>query len=197
MSEPRVAVAAVTGRFQPFHVDHLALVRHALERFDRLCVAITNPDQRSQRAEPSSSHRHLETSNPFTYRERSRAITAALRRAEVPAERFDVVPFPLDAPSVLASYVPPDAIQVVRIFSEWERDKSDTLEGYGYTVLRLQGSIEDRVSASDIRSAIAEGRPWQHLVPPGIAEVLLEGGEAALRARCAGQVSGDRSDVAR
>ena len=197
MVEPQVAVAAVTGRFQPFHVDHLSLVQHALGRAERISVAITNPDQRSLKAEPSSSHRHLDASNPFTYRERARAITAALLRDGVPAECFDVVPFPLDVPAVLASYVHPDALQVVRIFSAWERDKSDALEQYGYSVLRLQGSMESRVSASDIRRAIAEGQPWEHLVPPGVAEVLLEAGEDALRARCAGKLSGDGGDVAR
>lgn len=185
-------LAAVTGRFQPFHVDHLSLVLHALEVADRVSVAITNPDHRSRRAEPSSPHRHLESANPFTYVERLRMITAALRHAGVPADRFEIVPFPLDDPTTWSSYVPVHALQVVRISSSWERDKADGLERHGHPVLRLQLSSQERVSASDIRAAIAGDQPWAHLVPQGVTEVLLRDGEAALRARCGRLVDSTR-----
>lgn len=192
MSVRQAELAAVTGRFQPFHVDHLSLMLHALEVADQVSVAITNPDHRSRRAEPSSPHRHLESANPFTYVERLRMITAALLRAGVPFKRFDLVPFPLDEPRTWSSYVPIHALQVVRIFSPWERDKADALERHGFPVLRLRGSIEERVSASDIRAAIAMDRPWAHLVPQGVGEVLLRAGKDALRARCGDLIDGRR-----
>lgn len=180
----RVPVAAVTGRFQPFHDDHLDLVLHGLGQADRVVVAITNPDRRSQVRQGSSAHRHLDSANPFTYLERVRVVTAALLAAQVPAHRFDVVPFPLDVPCVWASYVAPGTVQVVRVFTAWEADKADALEQHGYPVLRLTGSTEDRISASDVRSAMRAGLPWEHLVPDGAREALLALGRDQLRRRC-------------
>jgi cytidyltransferase-like protein len=180
----REPVAVVTGRFQPFHNDHLNLVLLALDRADRVLVAITNPDRRSQLAQDSSAHRHLDSANPFTYVERLRIVTAALLAAGVPTARFDVVPFPLDAPCAWSSYADADALQVVRIFTAWEADKADSLERNGYRVLRLTGSLSGRMSASEIRRCIAEGLPWEHLVPDGARAALLALGLDELRRRC-------------
>jgi len=183
-------VAVVTGRFQPFHNDHLSLVLLALDRADRVIVGITNPDRRSQVEHDSSAHRHLDSANPFTYIERLRVVTSALLAAGVPADRFDVVPFPLDAPCAWASYADDDALQVVRIFTAWEADKADALERNGYRVLRLTGSPADRLSASDIRRRMAEDLPWEHLVPDGARTVLLGLGRHELRRRCGDLVAG-------
>jgi len=174
----------VTGRFQPFHNDHLTLVLLALDRADRVVMAITNPDRRSQLEQDSSAHRHLDSANPFTYVERLRAVTAALLAAGVLPDRFDVVPFPLDAPCAWSSYADEGAVQVVRIFTAWEADKADALERHGYRVLRLAGSLSDRISASDIRRLMTEGRPWEHLVPDGAREALLGLGRDELGRRC-------------
>jgi len=186
----REPVAAVTGRFQPFHNDHLALVLLALDRANRIVVGITNPDRRSQLEQDSSAHRHLDSANPFTYIERLRVVTAALLAGGVPADRFDVVPFPLDAPCAWSSYADDDALQVVRIFTAWEADKADALERSGYRILRLTGSLSDRISASDIRRCMAEGLPWEHLVPDGAREALLGLGRDELRRRCGDLVAG-------
>ncbi len=186
----RVPAAVVTGRFQPFHNDHLTLVLLALDRADRVVVAITNPDRRSQLAQDSSAHRHLDSANPFTYVERLRMVTAALLTAGVPAARFDVVPFPLDAPCAWSSYADTNALQVVRIFTTWEADKADALERNGYRVLRLTGPLSGRISASDIRSCMAEGLPWKHLVPEGARAALLALGRDELRRRCGDIVAG-------
>ncbi len=186
----REPVTMVTGRFQPFHNDHLTLVLLALDRSDRVVVGITNPDRRSQLAQASSAHRHLDSANPFTYVERLRVVTAALLAAGVPADRFDVVPFPLDARCAWSSYADADALQVVRIFTSWEADKADALERNGYRLLRLTGSLSERISASDIRSCMAQGLPWEHLVPDGARAVLLALGHVELRRRCSCLVPG-------
>ena len=180
-----ISCIAVTGRFQPFHLDHLELVTYALDRAERLLVGVTNPDARSLAPAAASSHRHLRSSNPFTYLERLRMIRAALNAAGVASTRYEIVPFPLDDPGVWRAYVPKGTMQLVRAFSAWERQKAAHLEAAGYPVILLQGDVEGRVSASDIRRAIARGEPWAHWVPAGVLEVLLAFGEETLRRRCA------------
>jgi nicotinamide mononucleotide adenylyltransferase len=184
---------AVTGRFQPFHIDHLWLVRHALERATRVVVGVTNPDARSLVEVASSTHRHLHEANPLGFLARKRMIEASLEHAGVARGRYDVVPFPLEAPGTWSSYIPLDVTQLIRVFSEWESAKAGALAAGGYPVVTLAGDHSSRVAATDVRAAIREGRPWQQLVPDGgrqVLEELLVTGAGSLRAP---SVSGARA----
>lgn len=168
----RYSLLAITGRFQPFHCDHLHLVRHGLGRAKRVVIGITNPDSRSLAPLPESPHRHLEGANPFSYLERLQMIQAALDVAGVSRERYDVVPFPLDLPAVWAAYVPFSATQLVRVYSDWEREKTRRLRAGGYAVWVLEGDPASRISGSDIRAAMASGRSWSQWVPPGARDYV-------------------------
>ena len=119
----RTPPLAVTGRFQPFHLDHLDLVLTAASDCEQVIVGITNPDTRSLVADKASAHRHRKDANPFSYFERHAMITAALTAAGLLRTQFVIVPFPLDAPESWASYVPMHAIQLVRTFAKWENRK--------------------------------------------------------------------------
>lgn len=180
-------LVAVTGRFQPFHTDHLGLLLHALSIGDRLIVCITNPDDRSLQKVTSSAHRHLRSSNPFSYFERLQMIDTALRAAGVAADRYAIVPFPLEEPAEWFVYVPAGTSQIVRTYSDWERDKAGRLEAAGYPVILLEGNPQRRVSATAIRAAMSVTEPWSQWVPSGTREFLEEIGEAELQRRCSVQ----------
>jgi len=175
------SLAAVTGRFQPFHVAHLELVQIALASFDRVVIGITNPDPQSRREHPDSGHRHLAAANPFTYYQRYRMIGAAIDRAGV-QQRVDIVAFPLETPEVWEHYIPLTAVQFVRVYTPWEVAKVDRLRAGGYRVEEVAHEIAQPLRSTDIRKAlgIAIGAPtantddmqWRELVPPGVAEVL-------------------------
>ncbi len=172
---------AVTGRFQPFHLDHLELVTYGLGVARRLVIGITNPDARSLAPIATSPHRHRASANPLSYLERLRLVVAALDSEQVPRARYDVVPFPLEDPAVWSAYVPRTATQMVRVFSDWERDKAERLRAGGYRVLVLDGERRTRISASAIRAAMATGEAWQHWVPAGARELLsaIQSGHSA------------------
>jgi len=162
----------VTGRFQPFHVDHLELVRHALGLAAQVLIGITNPDPAARVAHAASAHRHLADANPFSYAQRARLVEAALRADGVAAGRFRIVPFPLEEPSHWPALLPPGSPQLVRVFSDWEREKARRFAAAGYPPLLLQGDPATRVSATDIRRRLATGEPWQQQVPTGARELL-------------------------
>lgn len=165
---------AVTGRFQPFHVDHLALVRHALGLAARVLIGITNPDGAARAAHPTSAHRHLADANPYSYAQREQLIDAALRADGIDAARVRIVAFPLDEPQRWPALLPPGTPQLVRIYSDWEREKARRFAAAGYPPRVLQGDPATRVTATEIRRRLAAGEPWQHWVPPGARELLAE-----------------------
>lgn len=183
----RSTLAAITGRFQPFHLDHLALAQRALADYERITIGITNPDPRSQVRNAASPHRHRAEANPLTYFERLSIIRSALEMAGVPSARFDIVPFPLEQETLWYHYIPAENVQLVRTFSEWEDTKVDILRGGGYTVQTIAGNPATRISASDIRAAIAAGSDaWRDQVPAGTRAVLDSWCRETLRRRCQG-----------
>jgi hypothetical protein len=99
--------------------------------------------------------------------------------ADVDPARYDIVPFPLDEPARWPALVPGGTPQLVRVFTDWEREKLRRFEAAGYPVVALQGDPARRISATDIRAALASGAPWQHWVPPGARELLASWTSAA------------------
>ncbi len=82
------------------------------------------------------------------------------------------MPFDLTRAPVWPEYVPLDARQFVRVYDAWERDKADRLAAAGYEVTVLDGDPGNRISASDIRTALACGAPWADRVPPDTVPLL-------------------------
>ena len=169
-----ISLAAVTGRFQPFHAGHLDLVRIALGEAERVIIGITNPDPGSWREHSDSAHRHRPEANPFTFYERMSMIADVLADEGV-SGRCAIVAFPLDRPEVWGHYIPQSAVQYVRAFSEWERSKADLLASGGYAVRLFDGDPAREVRASSIRAAVREGRldDVDDLLPRGVRSVLV------------------------
>jgi nicotinamide-nucleotide adenylyltransferase len=165
-------LAAVTGRFQPVHAQHLELFALALAEHDHLVVAVTNPDTAARHLAATSAHRHTDAANPFTYFDRVRLLDAALTAAGL-ADRTTVVPFDLTRPEVWAEYVPRDAVHYVRAYSAWEKDKAGRLADGGYAVTVLDGDPATKIDASAIRERFADGT-WRDLVPAATVPLLAE-----------------------
>jgi len=168
--------AAVTGRFQPFHLGHLELVRIAAQQCDELIIGITNPDPESWREHADSVHRHLSASNPFTYWERHRMIEAtlvdAISEGWLPENGWTIVPFPIDRPEVWFDYIPREATQFVRAFSDWERSKARMLGAGGYQVTLLEGDPDTVLRASSIRTAWERGESADGDLPQSARQVI-------------------------
>lgn len=162
-------LVAVTGRFQPVHLDHLDLMRVGLSMGDVLIVGITNPDRRSLIEHSASSHRHTDEANPYTYFQRALWVRDSLLEAGVPPGRFLITPFPLEAPDTWTSYIPASAHQLVRTYSPWEDSKADALRAV-YRTTVIKGDPETKIAATAVRSGIAgDTDDWRALVPAPVA----------------------------
>ena len=172
----RVRFAVVHGRFQPFHLEHLAYCRRALERGEVLVVGVTNFDPALTAVEPARPGRHEAAANPFRYWERSLMIRDALLEAGVPASRFAIVAMPISHPERLRHYVPyhwADAVHLLRVYSAWEEEKARRLAAAGLRVEVIRGQPK-RLEASEVRRRMAAGEDWESCVPPAVRRWLAQ-----------------------
>ncbi len=162
----------VTGRFQPFHNDHLQLVNEVVAEQGRVIVAITNAEPSWRVPVPDAPHRHLDVANPFTYWQRAEMIHAALLPVIDP-RCFRVVPFPLHNPEHWDHYVPLGVTCWVRDRGSWEASKSRAL-GERYAV-RLAPRRVSEVSGTEIRRLLTQGDPaWKAMVPEGVVSLMKQ-----------------------
>jgi nicotinamide-nucleotide adenylyltransferase len=162
----------IHGRFQPFHNGHLEYLRGAAERSDEVWIGITNPDPTRIKPEASDPLRHLPESNPFSYAERLLMVKAAAADLGLEPTTVHVIPFPVNEPELWPAYVPADVTQFLRLFSAWGGTKLERLREAGYEVVILDEGAEKEISGADVREALREGRDWESLVPPGVAQLL-------------------------
>lgn len=176
---PRLPLVAFTGRFQPFHRDHLAMVRHALGLAEQVVIGITNPDGAPRTAHPSNAHRHLAEANPYTYAQREQLVRAALDADGIAAARCRILPFPLETPAAWPAILPPGTPQLVRVFTAWEQEKVRRFAEAGYPPIVVEGDLATRLTATDVRRRLAAGEGAPDSVPPGARELLMAWDDAA------------------
>jgi nicotinamide-nucleotide adenylyltransferase len=172
---PPYETGVIHGRFQILHNDHLAYLLAGYELCNHLVVGITNPDPQLTRDDEADRKRSTVKANPLTYYERYLMVQAALISAGVPLSRFSIVPFPVNLPELYRYYVPMDAVFFLSIYDDWGRRKQGQFQKLGLKLHILRDvSPEDKgISAVDIRTRLLQGTPWQHLVPPAVADLIV------------------------
>ena len=156
-------VACFTGRFQPFHLQHLEVLSALSHNFERVIIGVTNPDLSDLQEHNASLHRHTDEANPFSYESRVKIIQDSLTGlAQTELIEFEVIPFDLTAPD--SWKVPAQTVFAVRIFSPWETSKLALFTDQGYETLELPAP-DKKLSASDIRQSLAANDSnWKSLV---------------------------------
>ena len=166
----------IHGRFQVPHNDHLTYLLAGKALCRHLVVGITNPEPLMVREEAADQHRSDPLANPLTYYERYCLVKAALTARKLPPDAFSIVPLPINLPERYHHYVPMDGVFFVTIYDAWGERKLHYFQSLGVRthILRRVTPEEKGLSASDVRRLMAQGQPWQHLVPPPVAELLSE-----------------------
>ena len=157
-------VGLFVGRFQPFHVGHLAAVKFAMKRVDYLYVVV------------GSAQRSHERDNPFTAGERIEMIKAALDGNGVEPSRWMAIPIAdSDSHSVWVSSVESMVPKFDVVF---------TNDALTYLLFKEEGREvrvvpyldRKRYSATNVRDRILERKNWESLVPPQVARLVKEFG---------------------
>jgi nicotinamide-nucleotide adenylyltransferase len=156
--------ALFIGRFQPFHLGHISVIKKAVAECDRLFIGI------------GSSEANYLPANPFTCSERFRMIEAALDSVKIPREKYEIVTIRnIDNFALwvrhLELYIPPfervytGSDTVKYLFEEENRNSKISHE-----IVSVKKELA--VSGTKIRSLMLEGGNWEILVPPPVAELI-------------------------
>jgi|ERR1700674_129878 len=167
-----VRLGAVHGRFQPFHLGHLEYVMAALRKCDLLYVGLTSYDRASSQEELTAPHRHLASSNPFTFFERLEMVRLALLEARVEERCFRIVPFPIQDCHRVTEFVPREACHFVTVYDAWGDAKCRRLEAAGLQVDVLWRRTHRLTSGTELRQKLMLGAPVTGLVPPAVEQFL-------------------------
>jgi nicotinamide-nucleotide adenylyltransferase len=171
-----IETGVIHGRFQVLHNDHLKYLMAGKQRCRRLVVGITNPDPSLTRTESSDPNRSSAIANPLTYYERYLMIRQSLMEAGLDVAEFSIVPLPINLPELYRYYVPMDAMFFLTIYDDWGRRKLERFRSLGLQteVLWEKPPDEKGISASEVRRRMAEGEPWEGLVPPATRRLMEE-----------------------
>lgn len=169
----------VHGRFQGLHLKHMEYLLAAKMRCRLLYVGITHPDIFAcPAASPLDVHGTLVRDNPLAYIERYEMIRDSLLEFGVKREEFEIIPFPVDRPDVLAQYAPADAVYYMSICGEWDREKEKILSSLGLKteILWERDAEEKGITGTELRALIAGDGLWRQYMPKAAAEYLTEHG---------------------
>lgn len=148
------------GRFQPFHLGHLDLVRQILKECDEVLITIT-----------SSQFNYLEK-DPFTAGERIDMIHDSLQESGLDMRKCIVVALENQFniatwPSYLKSMLP----HFDKVYSGNNYVKM-LLSDFGVDVVTPVFLDRKKYNATRIRLMIVSNERWQVLVPPAVSKFL-------------------------
>ena len=155
--------ALFIGRFQPFHLGHLATIRFALGKAHMLVIVV------------GSAQKSHEPRNPFTSGERIKMIRETLNAEKIDAKRIMIVPVPdvgdhstwthkLDALVPEYDLVIANDPFTLMLFRE-----------RGIKVLQAPLYRRSEMAATEIRKMMREGKHgWEKLVSKPVQNIIKE-----------------------
>lgn len=173
-----IETGVVNGRFQVMHLKHMEYILAAKMRCNKLYIGLTNPDSMRTRDSVHDINRSEPSANPLSYFERYEMIRGAMREFNVPESQYDILPFPINCPEYLLQYLPKDGVHFLGLYDEWDEEKYKILQSLGVNIEILWRKPEEEkgVTSSWIRTCIATGQEWEHLVPKSVYRYLTETG---------------------
>lgn len=148
------------GRFQPFHLGHLAAVKFALTQIDNLSIGI------------GSSNRHNEKRNPFSAEERKEMIESSLDKSDLQKCKIYFVPDVND--HAKWTYHVDEIIPKYDVVFSNDDFTHELYKKRDIKVVSVPLKQREILSGTDIRLKIASEQRWEDLVPSGTAKVLLK-----------------------
>jgi nicotinamide-nucleotide adenylyltransferase len=150
------------GRFQPFHLGHLAAIRGILKDVEELVIVVG-----------SAQYSH-NLDNPFTAGERLTMIRMALEEAKIDLRRIWIVPVPdvhlhMMWVSALEGYAPHFDV----VYSNDPLTRRLFTEAH-YKVKRIPFYERRTYSSTLIREKMLKGGNWEETVPKSVAAFIKQ-----------------------
>ncbi|WP_299291592.1 nicotinamide-nucleotide adenylyltransferase [Nitrosopumilus sp.] len=148
------------GRFQPFHLGHLDALRFALTKVENLWLGL------------GSSNKPMEKNNPFSAEERKQMILSSIDDSL--KEKISIYFIPdLDNHVKWIEMIDDIVPQFKIVFS------NDPLTDHLYSkrsvqVIPIPFLNRDDLSGTNIRDLILSDQKWEHLVPEGTKNFLIQ-----------------------
>ena len=152
--------ALMMGRFQPFHLGHLDLVKQILSECDEIIIAIT-----------SSQFNYLEK-DPFTAGERIEMIHQSLNDAGIDMSKCFIIPIENQFNiATWTAYLKSILPKFDKVYSGNEYVEM-LLADAGIQVIKPKFLERNQHNATNIRKMIVEGKDWQKLVPKAVSNTI-------------------------
>ena len=172
-----VALGLVYGRFQVLHYGHMDYILGSLKKCKHLIIGICNPEKELTKYTDICPHRSKPSSNPLTYFERMECIKGSLMEANIPLDKFDIVPFPINYPEKIYNYIPKNVKCFIPIFEPWGAENVRVFKdelGLDVEVI-INGTMDDkRDNATNVRNLIYKGEEWSKNVPNFVYRYIKE-----------------------
>ena len=157
-------VGLLIGRFQPFHLGHLAAVKYALKEVQFLYIVV------------GSAQRNHERDNPITAGERITMVKSALDGNGVDPSRWMAIPIAdADSHSLWVSTVKSMVPKFDMVFTNDALTYS-LFKEEKIGVVAVPYVDRKSLSATNVRDRILERKDWVSLVPPQVAKLVKEFG---------------------
>jgi len=145
--------ALFPGRFQPFHLGHLNVVRELLKEFDELVIVI------------GSAQEGFTCRNPFTAGERIEMIDATLRGEGFSRDRYWLIPAPdLHRPLAWTTYIL-SMVPRVDVVVSGNPHVLYIYRWMGFRTREIDLINSDKYNGTYIRRLMCRGGEWRELVP--------------------------------
>lgn len=160
MAQGKPARVLFVGRFQPFHLGHLHMVKALVDEFDEVVLLL------------GSSQASHTPQNPFSLEERTRMIRESLQAEGVEAVQI----VPLRDVGDHAAWLG-ELLSLVPSFVAMVSHDPLTRHLFhqaGFRVLDRPLLDREVLSGSEVRRRVREGDAWETLVPPAVREIIKE-----------------------
>ncbi len=150
------------GRFQPFHLGHLELVKQILKECDEVVIALTG-----------SQFNYIEK-DPFTSGERVEMIHQTLKEGDIDLGRCYIVAIENQFNvATWAAYLKSSLPNFNKVYSGNDY-VAMLLADSGYDVISPNFLDRKKFNATRIRKMISNDEDWEQLVPPAVAKKIKE-----------------------
>lgn len=145
-------IGLLIGRFQPFHLGHLFLIRKALRHIDKLVIGIGSANVKN-------------ADNPLSFEQRKLMLEKTIEEEKLKDKIIRIVAiddYPDDDVWLQKTLEKTGTIDTLIGNNEWV---NGIFEKKGYTILRLGFFKRLTYEGEKIRRLIQEGKPWEDRVP--------------------------------